>query len=108
MTPDQVAALPAIASILSQVGTWPVGTIIVAIIFGPWIVMGFVSRSTEKRFEAVTEMYKNNVKLVECYQRMAAEQADTIRLSTAAMTELITFLKTKTPCHALMVGRRSD
>ena len=34
-----------------------------------------------------------------------SEQADAIRLSIAATTELTTFLKTRTPCHAMMDGK---
>ena len=102
MTPEQIAGLTAIASIIKQMGTWPIGALIAAIVFGPWIIMWFVSRSMEKRHEAAMEMYKNNVKLVENYEQIASEQADTIRLATAATTELTTWLKTKTPCHQLL------
>jgi hypothetical protein len=99
MTPDQVAALTSFAAIISQLGAWPIGSVIAAVIFGPWIIMGFVSRSMEKRFEVALQMYEANVELVENYKKVAAEQADTIRLSTAASVELITWLKTRTPCH---------
>lgn len=105
MTPEQIAALSAISSIVAQIGTWPIGSVILAVIFGPWIMMGFVSRSMEKRHEAAMAMYKNNVKLVENYEQIASEQADTIRLSIAATTELTTYLKTKTPCHAMLTGK---
>jgi hypothetical protein len=105
MTPDQVSALTAISAIISQVGTWPIGALASAIIFGPWIAMWFVSRTMEKRHEAALKMYETNVKLVENYSRMASEQADTIRLATAATVELTTWLKTRTPCHALLAAR---
>jgi len=112
MTPDQAAAISAVASIIGQIGTWPVGTIIIAVISGPYIMMWLGLRGLEKKheaankmFEAATEMYKNNVKLVENYERIADEQADTIRLSTAATTELTTWLKTRTPCHALLAAK---
>ena len=104
MTPDQVSALSAIAAIINQIGTWPIGTVIVAVILGPWLIMLLVSRSQDKRFGAVIEMYKNNVKLVERYEKMAEEHVDTIRLSTAATSELTTYLQTKTPRHKL-IGR---
>lgn len=105
MTPEQIAALPAIASIIQQIGTWPIGALLVAVIFGPWIVMFLCTRSMEKRHDAAMEMYKNNVKLVENYEAMSAEQADTIRLSIAATTELTTWLKTRTPCHQLLAAK---
>lgn len=52
------------------------------------------------------EMYKSNVKLVKDYQTIATEHVDMIRLNVAAITELTTYLKTRTPCHMLM--RRED
>jgi hypothetical protein len=105
MTPEQIAALPAIASIITQIGTWPIGALIVAVIFGPWIVLIYVIRSVEKRHEAAKKMYESNVKLVVNYEKIADEQVDTIRLSTAATTELTTWLKTRTPCHALLAAQ---
>lgn len=105
MTPDQVAALTAIASLVNQVGTWPIGLVVVAVVIGPWIMMGFNTHSMEKRHEAVKRMYEDNVKLVENYEKMANEQADTIRLSTAAITELTTYLRNRTPCHTMLSGK---
>lgn len=107
MTPEQIAALTAISSLVSQVGTWPIGLVLVAVVLGPWIMMGYNSHSMDKRHQAVEEMYKNNVKLVENYEKIAAEQADTIRLSTAATTELTTYLKNRTPCHTMLSGGRN-
>jgi len=109
MTPEQAAAISAIASIIGQIGTWPLGTVIIAVIFGPWIMLFLSTRSMEKRHEAVVDMYKNNAKLVENYEQMSSQQADTIRLSIAATTELTTWLRTKPTCHALLATRfRSD
>jgi len=108
MTPDQISALTAIAAVISKMGEWPLGSLIAAIVFGPWIIMGFVSWSMSKRHEAAMQMYENNVELVKSYQRIAEEQADTIRLSTSATVELTTYLKSKTPCHhriSDMLGR---
>jgi hypothetical protein len=99
MTPDQISGLTAVAAIVSQIGTWPIASIIATIVFGPWIVMGFGLRSIEKRHAAVVEMYESNVKLVTNYEKVADEQADTIRLSTSAIMELTTYLRTKAPCY---------
>jgi len=107
MSPDHISLLTAVVKIIENIGTWPIGSLIAVAVFGPWIVLGLVSRSMDKRHEAAMEMYKNNVKLVESYEQMASEQADTIRLSIAATTELTTFLKTRTPCHELLQLRRS-
>lgn len=105
MTPEQIAGLTAVAAIVSKVGSWPIGSIIAIVVFGPWAVMWMVSRAMERRQEALMEMYKNNVKLVENYERVTDEQADTIRLSTAATVELTTYLKSRVPCHERMAER---
>jgi hypothetical protein len=82
--------------------------VLFAVILGPWAIVLFVSRSQDKRFEAVIEMYKNNVKLVENYEIMSSQQADMIRLSTAATTELTTYLRTRTPCHQFINRPQGD
>ena len=99
MTPEQIAGLTAVAAIISKIGTWPIGSVLAAVVFGPWVVMGLIARSIEKRHAAVVTMYEENVKLVRNYEKVCDEQGDMIRLSTSATTELITFLKTRTPCH---------
>ena len=48
------------------------------------------------------EMYKNNVKLVSAYETLASEHVDMIRLNVSTITELTTYLKTRTPCHMLI------
>ena len=64
MTPDQIAALTAIAAIVSKMGTWPVGSIMICVVFGPWILMWMISKAMEKRHAAVVMMYESNVELV--------------------------------------------
>jgi hypothetical protein len=48
------------------------------------------------------EMYQSSIQLVKNYETLVSEHADTIRLNVAATTELITWLKTRTPCHQLL------
>jgi len=48
------------------------------------------------------EMYKNNVKLATAYETLASEHVDMIRLNVSAITELTTYLRTRTPCHMLI------
>jgi len=99
MSPEQIAALTAIAAIVSKIGTWPIGSILIVWSLAPWIVMIFLHWAQEKRFKAVIRMYESNVKLVVSYEKLANENADTIRLSTAAVVDLTTYLKTRAPCH---------
>lgn len=88
MTPEQIAALTAISTIISKVGTWPIGSIIAAVVFGPWIWMWFISRGMEKRHEAALKMYDENVKLVIAYEKVAEGLHDIIVLSTQTMTQV--------------------
>ncbi len=105
MTPEQISTVTAIASIVEKIGTWPIGSIAIAVIFGPWIMFFFISRSMEKRHAAALRMYENSNKLVERYDKLASELADMIRLSTAATTELIQFLRSRVPCFERMRER---
>lgn len=99
MTPDQITALTAVAAIVSKVGTWPIGSIIAAIVGGPWVAMYFISNGQEKRYRMMVKMYEDNVILVKAYETMSKDQSDTIRLATAATTELTAYLKLQVPCH---------
>lgn len=86
MSPDQIAALTAVAAIVSKVGTWPIGSIVAAIVFGPWLMMGILARGMEKRHEAALQMYTENVKLVVSYEKIAEGLQSIIVLSTQTMT----------------------
>jgi hypothetical protein len=88
VSPEQIAALTAISTIFSKVGTWPIGSIVAAIVFGPWLVMGFISRGMEKRHEAAIKMYEENVKLVINYEKIAEGLQSIIVLSTQTMTSV--------------------
>jgi hypothetical protein len=100
MTPETVSAINAVCSLLERIGTWPIGTVLLVILFGPWVMAFLVSRSQEKRFDAMREMYKNNVKLVEGYERLAKGQQETIMLNTAKFTEAIEKIDTNQFCPA--------
>ena len=88
MTPEQVSIITTVATIMSQIGTWPVGTVVVAIAFGPWIMMFLIARGQEKRFDAVTKMYENNVELVKAYEGVAKILHDTVVFNTQIMTQV--------------------
>jgi hypothetical protein len=105
MTPEQISVLTAIVAIFDKVGSWPILTVILAIVICPWIGLWLFSRNMEKRHEAVIAMYEHNVKLVKSYELMAGQQADMIRISTAATQELTTYLRTRTPCYQMINNR---
>jgi hypothetical protein len=116
--PETLALLKTISTILSMVGTWPLGLCLVVIFLGPWAVMLWISRSLEKqaaqhdletvmlidsikegitaslhvyevRHQEAVQMYKDNVELVKGYSNLAMEQATVIRLNTTALTRLV-------------------
>lgn len=95
---DAAAAITAICQLVEKVGTWPLASLIFLIVIGPWIMSFLVSHAQEKRFEKVTEMYKNNVKLVESYSKLAELQHDVITLNTAKWQEAIDGIKTNQYC----------
>lgn len=98
MSPEQISALTAISAIVANVGTWPIGSVIFAVALGPWVMVYFFTRSMAKQLAAAIRMYENSNKLVERYDKISVEHVDTIRLSTSATVELITYLKTRVPC----------
>jgi hypothetical protein len=106
MTPEQIAALTAIAAIVAKVGTWEIGSVVFAIVFGPYFIIFFISRSMERRLEAAITMYENSNKLVQKYDKLAGEQVDTIRLSTSATVELTKFLRDRTPCIQFLAEKQ--
>ena len=86
MTPDQIAALTAVSAIIAKIGTWPIGSVIAAIVLGPWAMMGIIARGMEKRHEAALLMYTENVKLVVSFEKLAESLQSIIVLSTQTMT----------------------
>lgn len=88
MTPEQVAVITTVATILERVGTWPVGSVLIAIAFGPWMMMILISRAQEKRFDAITKMYENNVELVKNYEGVAKILHDTVVYNTQTLTQV--------------------
>jgi len=82
MTPEQIATLTAIAGILKSIGTWPVLSVIVLLLFGPWLVLILVGINLNKRVEAQAKMYENNVALVEEALTLAKGYRDHLVWST--------------------------
>jgi phage FluMu gp28-like protein len=88
MTPDQVAALNAVALILQQIGTWKIGTLIAAVIMGPWIVTVVALYLGVKWFAGFKAMYNNNVILVKNYEALTKDHKEMIVYNTTIMTEV--------------------
>lgn len=88
MTPEQVSVITAISAILEKIGTMPIFSLIAIVVIGPWVAMFFVSRGQEKRFDAVAQMYKDNVKLVECYEAIARNLQDLVITNVQSMQDM--------------------
>lgn len=105
MTPHDVAALTALVAIFEKIGTWPLISVAVLVIIGPWIAVFILNRGQERRHAEVVAMYQDNVQLVEDYrelQQSSDRREDTLvsllRLNTEAQTSLLTWLRERTRC----------
>ncbi len=93
MTPEQISIIGSVAFIIEKIGTWPIGSLFMVIIIGPWVMQFSFSRSQEKRFEAVQQMYKNNILLVKAYEKLSNDQQSMIIMNTQAFSELTVLIK---------------
>jgi len=88
MTPQDVAALTALVAIFREIGTWPLITVCVLVVLGPWIAMFTMARAQEKRHAAVVAMYEHNADLVKNYHEVTGDLKDLLVLSTQTMTQV--------------------
>ena len=56
MTPEQISAIVAVATILKTVGTLPFGLVLIFIIAGPWLGMLMASNAIAKRTSQAAEI----------------------------------------------------
>ena len=106
MTPDALHTLTAICTVLEKVGTWPLGTMVLAVMIGPWMFAFIMSRAQEKRFNEMKVMYESNVKLVEAYEALAGTLTDVITLNTAKWQETGDSVKSNQYCPLLRVEKK--
>ena len=95
MNPTDIALVESVLRIIAEMGSWPVGIVLLVVVVGPWVMSFFLARGQERRFAAVQTMYENNVKLVEGYEKLCARQdnregalRDLVMLNTQALTRL--------------------
>jgi uroporphyrinogen-III decarboxylase len=105
MTPETAHTLTAIATIIEKVGTLPIGTLLIVIIFGPWIFSFLMERAQEKRFEAMKEMYENNITLVKSFNKLADVLNDVVTLNTAKWSEATDKINTNQYCPMARVKK---
>lgn len=105
MTPETAHTLGAIVTIIDKLGALPIGTLLIIIIFGPWIFSFIMERAQEKRFEAMKDMYKSNVKLVESFDKLAGVLNDVVTLNTAKWSEATDKINTNQYCPMARVKK---
>ena len=105
MTPETAQTLGALATIVEKLGALPIGTLLIVVIFGPWIFSFLMERAQEKRMAAMEAMYKSNVKLVEAYSKLADALNDVITLNTAKWSETLDKINTNQYCPMARVKK---
>ncbi|MEW6263370.1 MAG: hypothetical protein AB1641_09850 [Thermodesulfobacteriota bacterium] len=88
--------------VIERVGAWPLATILLVVIIGPWLMSMFLDRAQERRHKAVAEMYDHNVKLVQESQDMAKrvcilteDVQGALIMNAQAMTSLAEIIKAR-------------
>lgn len=116
MTPDQISTITALAALVQSIGNWPIVSILVLVVLGPWLVNAYTSYQQQRRFEmqreqsqqqfgAVVKMYEDNVTLVEDVKNMAEGFRDQLIWSTQTVTEAKDIAKNN--LHCPMVRKQS-
>lgn len=85
MTPQDVAALTAIAAIVKVIGAWPLISVFLLVTVGPWIGVWWSTSVNKQRHAAVVRMYTDNVTLVKSFESIAKSLQDVVILNTQAM-----------------------
>lgn len=95
MTPDHLSGLTVLLQLIERIGAWPLASLLMAAVIGPWVMAFILARGQEQRFEAMKEMYLNNAKLVEGYEKVCKTEErreqdlrTIIMMNTQAMTRL--------------------
>ena len=92
MTPES-AGIQLIAEVIARLGTTPILLFLSLILVGPWMVIAFwawmMERRQSTRFEAVVQMYQNNVELVKSYEGITKNLQDLVILTASTMQTLV-------------------
>ncbi|MGE4319638.1 MAG: hypothetical protein AB7E96_12140 [Deferribacterales bacterium] len=120
MTPEQVAMISAVATLLERVGTWPIGTLIIAVCVTPWALLIWITVTLRKQqddnakamrtqvdeFVKVAstsnqefkKMYENNAELVKGFLRLSSDLHDTVVMNIRELTEMKDIAKNNQIC----------
>lgn len=101
MTGEGIKALEIIVALLGKIGAGPFLIIVLAVILTPWILMYFFyvfSSRQEAMFREMSQMYQNNVVLVENYESITGRYQETLVMCVEKLTEVLEAVKTNTVC----------
>ena len=89
MTPQQLAILANLLSVLKLMSGWPFGLLVFMTVVGPWVMALVLAYTQKRRFESVVKMYESNVDLVKDYEAVAQDLKDVVILNTRTITRLV-------------------
>ncbi|MDF1592604.1 MAG: hypothetical protein P1P89_13900 [Desulfobacterales bacterium] len=105
MSPEQIAALSALLTMISRLSGWPFGVLIFLFFIGPWLLAVMLAYSYRRKYES-------NVRLVEDYNSIAGDLKDVVMLNTQTLTTLIADVRTNQYCPQVrlkkIAGGRTD
>ena len=114
MTPQDIAVVTAMTALIDKIGGWPLMTILVLIIIGPWVMAFFLARAAEKRHEAAIAMYDHNVHLVEktlqvseALKAIAQDQQGYMVQNTQVLTELAASIRQNEYCPLQRLDKKT-
>ena len=79
MSPEQIAILTSLVSLVKMLSSWPVLAIVFLLIIGPWVLSMMLYWNSRERFESVVQMYEHNVELVNDYKGLVSDVKDLAR-----------------------------
>jgi hypothetical protein len=108
MNPEHIALINTLAFVMEKMGSWPVGTLAFVVVIGPWVLAFFLTRSQEKRFDAVRHMYEKNVQLVKSFESIADNLQDLVIMNTQAMDGVSSAMRNNLFCPLVRSRIRTD
>ncbi len=123
---NEVSTAAALATIAQSLSGWEWWGAVSAMILGPWLACLFMAMrlsasinalkdqmhrnraADRERFDAVAQFYKDNVLLMESYNRIAENQSDTIERNTVAITRLVDRIDSNHFCPAVRMKGNPD
>ena len=119
MTPETLTTLAALVTLLKSVGVLPLSMIVALIVLAPWVLMAMALQAMRKdqekrndesklRFEAVVQMYKDNVELVKNYERVSEGLQDILILTTQTMTQVLSSVTNNLFCPLMRKDQKVE